>query len=143
MKDNLFDNGVLRVIVPSGWKLFNGIDSDGNISPKKLHIYKNAQSESDIFLKAGITICFFGKNDVYLSTKAFYDNVCDIEPFECGELLWSGYTCTSFGYPYTMLESTHNGTTFQVMILNQNGEHKISLDDADVYSIIESISTSE
>lgn len=134
-----FDNGSLRVFVPSGWKLFYGIDSDGNKTPKKLHIYKGAQTEFDIFSKAGITVCFYGKNDIYISPKAFYDNVHDIEPFKLGDHLWSGFTCTSFDYPYTMLNTTYDGTTFQVMILMKNGEHEIHLDDEDVRSVIESI----
>lgn len=138
-----FDNGILRVFVPSGWKLFYGIDSDGNASPKKLHIYKDAQTELDIFSKAGITVCFYGKDEIFLSTSIFYDNVRDLEPFECGGHLWSGYTCTSFNYPYTMLNATRDGVTFQVMILNENGTHKIALDDEDVRAILESISACE
>ena len=143
MSGQLFKNGILRVFVPSGWKLFYGIDSDGTASPKKLHIYKDAQTESDIFSKAGITVCFFGKNEIFLSTRVFYDNVCDIEPFESGSRLWNGFTCTSFGYPYTILESTQGGVTFQVMILKENGEHSISMDDDDVKMIIESIAQSD
>lgn len=139
MSGQLFDNGILRAFVPSGWKLFYGIDSDGNTSPKKLHIYKDAQTESDIFSKAGITVCFYGKNEIFLSTRDFYDNVRDIEPFELGGHLWNGFTCTSFDYPYTMLEAKHNGCVFQMMILMKNGEHEISLDDADVKTILENI----
>jgi len=139
----LFDNGILRVFVPSGWKLFYGIDSDGNASPKKLHIYKDAETEFDIFSKAGITICFYGKNEIYLSTRSFYSDVRDIEPFERSDKLWNGFTCTSFDYPYTMLDAKHNGATFQVMILMKNGEHEISLEDEDVRSILESIASSE
>lgn len=143
MSGQLFDNGILRAFVPSGWKLFYGIDSDGNASPKKLHIYKDAQAESDIFSKAGITVCFYGNNEIFLSTRAFYDNVRDIEPFELGGHLWNGFTCTSFDYPYTILESTQGGVTFQVMILNENGEHKISINDDDVKMILENIAQSD
>ena len=143
MSGQLFDNGILRVVVPEGWLIFYGIDSDGKASPKKLHIYKGAQTELDIFSKAGITVCFYGKDEIFISIKALYDNICDMEPFECGGHLWNGYTCTSCGYPYTMLHTTHDGITFQVMVLTENGEHKISLNDADVLSIIESIKACE
>lgn len=61
MSGQQFDSGVLRVLVPTGWKLFFGIDSSGNATPKKLHIYKNAETEADILYKPGITICYFGK----------------------------------------------------------------------------------
>lgn len=139
MNGQQFDNGIFRVFVPSGWKHFYGIDSDGKASPKKLHVYKDAQTEFDIFSKAGITVCFYGKDEIFFSIRVFYDNVQDIEPFELGGHLWKGYTCTSFGYPYTMLDTTSNGVTFQVMILMKNGEHEISLDDDDVKIILESI----
>lgn len=142
MNGEFFDNGVLLVFVPFGWKLFCGSDSGGKVTSKKLHIYKGAQTEMDIFTKAGITICFYGKNEIYISTRSFYDNVCEIESFELRGNLWKGYTCTSLGYPYTMLESTHDGATFQVMILMKNGECEISLDDADVIKILESLATS-
>ncbi len=141
MNGQLFDNGILRVFLPSGWKLFYGIDSDGKASPKKLHIYKDAQTELDIFTKAGITICFYGENEIFLSPRFFYDDACDIEPFESGGKLWNGFTCSSFGYPYTMLDSKDNGVTFQVMILTKNGEHEISLNDEDVRAVIESIAS--
>ena len=134
-----FDNGILRVQVPSGWGLFYGIDSDGKITPKKVHVYKDAKIETDIFTHAGITICFFDRQDSYLSPKFFYDNVVDMKPFNLGSYTWDGYTCTSLGYPYTMLEAKHDGCVFQVMILMENGEHKLSLDDADVISVLESL----
>lgn len=143
MSGHLFDNGILRVFVPEGWLLFYGIDSDGKASPKKVHIYKDAQSELDIFSKAGITICFYGKDQIFLSIRALYENICDLEPFEYGNLLWNGYTCTSFGYPYTMLTANQNEATFQVMILTQNGEHTISLEDGDVQAILKSIEACE
>lgn len=136
-----FNNDFLSVFVPTGWKLFYGANSDGKPSPKKLHVYKNAQTELDILSKAGITICLYERNEIFISPKAFYDNVQDINAFELGGYLWNGFTCTSLNYPYTMLDSACDGITLQVMILMENGDHRISLDDIDVRSIIESIST--
>lgn len=138
-----FDNGILRVLVPSGWELFYGIDSECRTTQKKVHICKDAKLETDIFTHAGITICFFDRQDYYLSPKFIYDNVEDIEAFSLGAYTWNGYTCTGLGYPYTMLEAKHDGCVFQVMILMKNGEHEVSLNDADVRSIIESISICE
>ena len=138
-----FDNGILCVIVPEGWKLFYGIDSDGNKSPKKLHIYKGAETETDIYSKPGITVCFFEKNEIYISTKSFYDNVCDTAPLKFGNHIWYGYTCTSLGYPYTMLDANDGGATLQVMILMSNGGQSISLEDEDVKIILESLKPSK
>lgn len=139
MSGEFFDNGIFRVFIPTGWLSFYGIDSDGKTSPKKLHIYKNAETELDIFTKAGITVCFYGKNEIYLSPKAFYDDACDMEPFKIGNNLWNGFTCTSFNYPYIMLDSSQNDMTFQVMILIRNGQHEISLYDEDVQAVLGSL----
>ena len=62
-----------------------------------------------------------------------------MEAFTLGAYTWNGYTCTSFGYPYTMLEAEHDGCVFQVMILTKNGEHEISLADKDVRKILKSL----
>ncbi|MBQ1985103.1 MAG: hypothetical protein II230_02210 [Clostridia bacterium] len=137
---DLFDSGCIRVAVPEGWMAFFGIDSECRTTQKKVHIFKDAKLETDIFTHAGITICFFNRQDYYLSPKFIYDNVEDMEAFTLGAYTWNGYTCTSLGYPYTMLEAKHDGCVFQVMILMKNGEHEVSLNDADVRSIIESIS---
>ena len=140
---DLFDSGYFRIIVPVGWMAFFGIDSECRTTQKKVHICKDAKLETDIFTHAGITICFFDRQDYYLSPKFIYDNVADMEAFTLGAYTWNGYTCTSLGYPYTMLEAKHDGCVFQVMILMKNGEYEISLNDADVRFIIESISTCE
>ena len=134
-----FDNGVLRVQVPSGWAIFRGIDSECRITDKKVHIFKDAKQETDIFTHAGITVCFFGKQDYYVSPRFFYDDMADMEAFTLGAHRWEGYTCTSCGYPYTMLEEHRDGCVFQVMILMKNGDREISLDDSDVREILESI----
>lgn len=139
MKIDLFDSGYFRIIVPVGWMAFFGIDSECRTTQKKVHICKDAKLETDIFTHASITICFFDRQDYYLSPKFIYDNVSDMEAFTLGAYTWNGYTCTSLGYPYTMLEAKHDGCVFQVMILMKNGEHEISLNDADVKIILESL----
>lgn len=135
----VFDSGYFRINVPVGWMAFLGIDSECRTTQKKVHIFKDAKLETDIFTHAGITICFFDRQDYYLSPKFIYDDIVDMEAFTLGAYTWNGYTCTSFGYPYTMLEAKHDGCVFQVMILMKNGEHEISLDDPDVRMILGSL----
>ena len=139
MKINLFDSGCFCILVPEGWMAFCGIDSEGKTSPKKVHVFKDARLETDIFTHAGLTFCFFGKEDYYLSPRFFYDDIVDMEPFTLGDYTWNGYTCTSLGYPYTMLEARRDGCVFQVMILMKNGDHSLSLSDEDVQSILTSL----
>ena len=139
MRTELFDSGCFRIVVPEGWMAFCGIDSECKTTPKNVHIFKDARLETDIFTHVGITICFFGKEDHYLSPKFLYDNTVDIESFTLGAYTWNGYTCTSLGYPYTMLEAKQDGCVFYVMILEKNGEYEISLEDADVQTILTSL----
>lgn len=143
MSGTVFNNGIFRAFVPTGWNCFYGIDSEGEISMKKVHIYKDAQTELDIFTHAGLTVCYYGKEDYFLSPKFIYEDVRDLKPFVCGNYRWKGYTCTSLGYPYTMLTATSGGITFYVMMLMENGKYKISLQDADVRAILEGIAACE
>ena len=139
MKAEVFSNEFLQVIVPDNWKAFLGIDAEGKTTQKKLHIYKNAESELDIFHKVGITICYYEDAGQYLLIKDLYDDINDIPSFELGNYCWSGYTCRSFGYPYIMLESSEKTDRILLMILTENGENKISFSDSDVQEIIKSI----
>ena len=139
----IFDSGRFCVTVPDGWMAFCGTDSGGKITPKKVHIYKGISLQTDIFTHAGIIVCFFGKDDYYLSPKHFYENIVDMKPIRIGPYTWNGYACTSLGYPYTMLDTEQEGCVFQVMILMKNGEHEISLEDADVRHIIGSLTVAE
>lgn len=139
MKAEVYSNEFLQVMVPENWKAFLGIDPEGNATQKKLHIYKNAESELDIFHKAGITICYYEDAGQYLLIREIYDDVKDISPFELGNYCWSGYTCRSFGYPYIMLETSDKTDRVLVMILTENGENKISFSDSDVQMIMKSI----
>jgi len=139
----IFDSGRFCVTVPDGWMAFCGTDSGGKITPKKVHIYKGISLQTDIFTYAGITVCFFGKEDYYLSPRHFYENIVDMEPLPLGPYTWNGYTCTSLGYPYIMLDTEKDGYIFQVMILMKNGEHGISLDDTVVRLIIGSLTLAE
>ncbi len=135
----VINNGVFEVLVPDGWQHFAGTDSDGKETPYKLFVYKNADSPLDIFAKCGITLCLTPTNKFYMSPKCFYDNVEDINPFTLGKYRWTGYTCTSLGYPYIMLESNTDAGVLQAMVLLENGHNKIAFDDEDVKAVLGSI----
>ena len=139
MGAEIFINEFLQVAVPENWKSFLGIDAEGKATPKKLHVYKNAKCEMDIFHKAGITICYYEDAGQYFLIKALYDEVEEVSPFEMGNYCWSGFTCKSFGYPYIMLETSESTDRVLVMILTENGENKISFSDNDVQMILKSI----
>lgn len=143
MESREFNNGVYAFDLPSGWSVFPGIDSGGKTVQTKLHIYKDAITPSDVFTHAGITVCQVDLRLGFFSTRFFYDNTCDIDDVELGGIVWKGYTCTSFGYPYTMLECLMDKIIISLMILMKNGEHTISFDDEDVRKIISTIRLAE
>lgn len=130
---------MIAVAVLPGWTAFCGIDSDGVQTPEKLHIYKNIYSQPEMLSHPGITVIHYPVDRIFLSAKSFYDDVQDLAPFRLGGRLWEGYTCTSLGCPYTMLESTDETGTLQVMILTENGGEQIRLEDPDVRMILQSI----
>ena len=78
MNAEVFSNEFLQVIVPDNWKVFLGIDAEGHATHRKLHIYKNANSELDIFHNAGITIHYYEDARQYILIKDLYDDVQDI-----------------------------------------------------------------
>ncbi len=128
-----YNDGVLRCLIPDRWQAFAGS------SAGKVHIYKDIDSPEQVYLRAGITICVHPNKGWYCSTRGFYDNVADIAPLEIGGWVWQGYTCTSLGYPYTMLEAEDGPAMLQVMVLERNGEYTISMKDGDVLTILDSI----
>ena len=83
-KTKFFENEFLRVVVPDRWLAFLGIDSEGNTSPKKLHIFKDVSSEIEIFTHTGITVCYYEDASLGFLIKEFYDDIIDIPPFELG-----------------------------------------------------------
>lgn len=142
-KTEIFENKFMRVVVPDKWLAFLGIDSEGNTSPKKLHIFKDACSEMDLFTHTGITVCYYEDANLGFLIREFYDDIIDITPFELGNYKWKGFLCRSFGYPYVMLETCDCYDKFIIMILTENGEHQIKYQDEDVQEILKSIAATK
>lgn len=117
MESQIYKNGVISVCVPSGWKLFGGIDSGGKETPAKVHIYKNIELKTDVFRKVGITICYYGEDVMYLPARDFYDNVKDIESFEMGRYVWYGYMKTFMQVSGTGIGIGDHVQDFQFLVL--------------------------
>jgi len=135
----IYQGDGVSIFLPQGWQAFPEDVSTSESGVKKLFVYKGAESAFDIFTHAGLTICYYPEGFIYLTGRGFYSDVRDIEPFPLGEYVWGGYVCNSFGYPYTVLEGKKDNRYVQIMILEANGEHRISLYDEDVRRIVESI----
>jgi len=140
----VYDAGNVSALVPKGWKVYPIVDVfddyDGEYDPNGLSINKGAKGAFDQLTTPGLQIKWYasgdGPNNEY--SKAFYDDVEDLAPMTIGSRTWKGFTAVSIGYPLALLW-TEEGDIFQVTVWLENGGKKISLDDADVRAILESI----
>ena len=122
---------------------FHGADYFGDYEegydPNVIQIAKGAKSEIDMLSKPYLMINFYADANAFSSSKSFYADAKDIEPIELGNYSWTGFTVENAGYPTAVLEATDGTITIQVTAILENGNEKISLDDADVQAIIASI----
>ena len=131
VKGETFDGGNIEVFVPEGWKAFHGADVFGDYEegydPNTVSIGKGAESELDLFNKPMVHITYSGKDRK------------DIEDIKTSDHTWRGYTATSVGYPIAVLFTEDGDEQIQVAVTLENGDEKISLEDADVLAILEGI----
>lgn len=143
VKGETFEGGNVSALVPDGWMGFHGADYFGDYEegydPNVIQIAKGAKSEIDMLSKPYLMINFYADANAFSSSKSFYADAKDIEPIELGNYSWTGFTVENAGYPTAVLEATDGTITIQVTAILENGNEKISLDDADVQAIIASI----
>lgn len=144
---DVYDAGKVSAIVPDGWKAFGMTDLYADdattMDETKIRIAKGAETEMDLYSKPFIEIDYYTPDiDMMTPEKDFYDNAKDIKAVKIGDRTWNGITGTSLDAPLTVLWTGKAGADqFQVTLWTEMDGSKISLDDADVQSIIESIST--
>ena len=85
-------------------------------------------------------ITYSGKNrTLSMPSKELYKDGKDIEDIRTDAHTWRGYTATSVGYPIAVLFTEDGDEQIQVAVTLENGDEKISLEDADVLAILEGI----
>ncbi len=147
VKGEVYDAGNVSVLVPDGWMAVPTSDIfdeyDGDYDPYRVSIYKGADSEWDAFTCPGVNIVSYKPTTTvgFESTKAFYDDVQDLEPMTFGNYTYEGFSAVSMDVPITTLLTTGNddGAQVQVTLWTEMDEGTISLDDPDVQAILESI----
>ena len=103
-------------------------------------IGKGAESELDLFNKPMVHITYSGKDrTLSMPSKELYKDGKDIEDIKTSDHTWRGYTATSVGYPIAVLFTEDGDEQIQVAVTLENGDEKISLEDADVLAILEGI----
>ena len=145
-KAETFDSGNVLVTVPGGWKAWGASDVFKDYSPEYDHdpngieLRKGAKTDLDQLTTPGMTIKYYGygKKRPDMS-KSFYDDAEDLSPMTIGSRVWEGFTGKSFGDPVAALWTEDGFDKFTVFVMLEKGGKKISLDDADVQTILKSV----
>lgn len=113
---------------------------EGDTDPNAVYIILNGKSDTDIIQHPYIWLTYYPDASKYASSKAFYDDVKDLDPTEIGGKTWEGYSYVSSGYPGFCLTAKEGDGLWVCLVSSErsNGE-KISADDADFKSILMSI----
>ena len=142
----VYDAGNVQVLVPGGWKAFGVSDifgEDGAMDPDAVQICKGGETELDLWSKPYIQINYYGADtDMMQPSKDFYDNAEDIDPMTIGSHTWNGFTCESLGAKIAILWAEDGDHQYQASVYLEAGDETISLTDADVQAILESVTPS-
>lgn len=133
-----FDVGEFKVTVPGGWKEFplTDISGEGN-DPNSIDIYKGDSMFGGF---PYIRIDYYGPSTTMMALMPeLYENVEEIAEFELGGYTWSGFKCTSFDMPLINLQTAAGDHEFQLALWYEQDNGTISLEDADVKALIESL----
>lgn len=148
IKGEVYDTGSMSVLVPEGWLAIPVMDmwaeeADAK-DPFQLQICKGAESEWDILTCPYLQIIYYDAGtDMMKPTKDWYGDAADLEPIVIGETTWEGFTGTSMDKPLTVLFTGEaGGDQYQVTMWTEGSEESISVEDAEVLAILESIKPS-
>jgi len=141
-----YSTGTFNIQVPKGWEV-SPFYRSGEIVPNTLGVHKGTALEYRSMSVPCMQIQFHPKGGHNLETnaKAAYQEVKEMKAVQLGKYKWSGYTGmgTSNGIRYDLpvvyMGTEVDGAQISVAIWLEMGDKKISLDDADVKSLISSI----
>ena len=139
-----YETEVMSVLVPKGWKAFPYYQAGSQeVIPGTVAIRKGATDLIDQFKTPGILIAITkGTNKITISKSSFADGE-DVEPFQMGKYTWTGikgtFSLGSTVTPMIMVQTISEGYNYRVDFILEGSGKKISMDDADVKAIIESI----
>ncbi len=147
VKGEMFDAGNVQALAPKGWKAFPVTDPfaevEGATDPNSLTIVKDAKTDLDLFANPYVRIDYYGIDEEMMGgLKEFYDNTEDLEPITVGGHTWEGFTTTDYGL-MAVLTCVEGELEYQASIYLEATTGSISLEDADVLAILESVASTE
>ena len=150
IKGEYFDAGNVKALAPKGWKAFPANDifaEDENATdPDVITICKGAKDSFDMLIKPLVRIDYYGPDTELWGglegLKEWYTDVQDLEPIVCDNYTWNGFTTTDYGL-MAILVAVDGDTEIQASVYLETDGGNISLEDADVLAILNSIKPSE
>ena len=134
------DTGVMSVTAPSGWGVCKRT-IDGSEKDDQIYVIKDGETQTDTMGCPNILVSYYKNASEYTETNSFFKDSADVSPIKAGDKTWEGYTYTDFGTPSACLMAKDGNALFVCVIVLEKGDSKISLDDDDVKSVLESIKT--
>lgn len=138
-----FNVGAFSVYVPGGWKAFPVADvfaeEPDAVDPEVIEICKGGEAQTDIYSKPYVRLSYYDPDTIMGRDKSFYEDVKDLDPVVAGNFTWEAFSCTSFGYPMTILWMADGDHEYQAIVYTDQADGTISVNDADVLEILASV----
>ena len=136
--DGSFATEQFSVFVPSGWKAFTFTPKGRTtgIDQRKVAVYKGGDQSNS----PGLTILYYRPDQSISTDTENFEEKEEIDPLKLDNYTWEGFFYTQSKLPYIQLKAeSAEGHKFQVTILLEKNGAQISIDDADVQAMLESI----
>ena len=142
VKGEIYDSGVISVLVPDLWMAFEST-LNGENDPSTIVVGKKFESESDLMNKPYVQIQYSenkGESQAKLdNAKALFDDAKDIEPIKSAGRTWNGFTYTTSNIPGFYFVTSDGKDEFVLSGLSENNNEIITFDDEEFLAILDSI----
>ena len=142
------NTGAFSVQYPKGWEV-STFYMGGEVEPNTLAVHKGSQMDHRLMAIPSMQINFTPSGetdeDAERTAKYSYKELKEMQPVQIGKNTWKGYTGMAasmgggYNLPVTFLWTYVGDAQIKVAIWTEMGGKKITLNDADVKSIIASI----
>jgi len=142
--EKLLNVGEFSVVVPNGWMAIPVVNMFGQNSNKpktnSIKLCKDAVSPFDIMTKPSMEIIFYGNTKGIMPPKSIYKDVVELDSFFTGDHVWGGFSASALmGKKLVLLWEDTGAFQYQVNMWTEGEDSSVSLQDADVIKILESI----
>ena len=144
MEGTTYDTGMFSVFIPKGWLGVSTINAhDDYYDPACYTIYKVEEDEmDDYYNEPFIMINYMDENTQLISPRELYEDVENLNDMTFGSYTYTAFSGMREGYQYIILEERDEHADFLILVCTESGK-SISLNDADVQAILDSITVTD